>query len=74
VKLISNVGDKEEPIQVLRDPLPAEARIISLVYRPELGGWRVHGIGHPVDPTDLPRSWPSGTVAMQREDRGSPHP
>lgn len=58
VKLISNVGDKEEPIQVLRNPLPAEARIISLVYRPELGGWRVHGLGHPVDPTDLPRSWP----------------
>jgi hypothetical protein len=56
VKLISNVGDKEEPIQVLRNPLPAEARIISLVYRPELGGWRVHGLGRPVDPTDLPRS------------------
>jgi hypothetical protein len=43
VKLLSSVGDKEEPIQVLRNPLPAEARIISLVYRPELGGWRVHG-------------------------------
>jgi hypothetical protein len=57
VKLISSVGD-EEPIQVLRNPLPAEARIISLVYRPELGGWRVHGLGHPVDPTDLPGSWP----------------
>lgn len=58
VKLLSNVGDKAEPIQVLRNPLPAEARIISLVYRRELGGWRVHGLGHPVDPTDLPRSWP----------------
>jgi hypothetical protein len=57
VKLISNISE-EEPIQVLRNPLPAEARIISLVYRPELGGWRVHGLGHPVDPTDLPRSWP----------------
>jgi TIR domain len=57
VKLISSVGD-EEQIQVLRNPLPAEARIISLVYRPELGGWRVHGLGHPVDPTDLPGSWP----------------
>jgi TIR domain len=55
VKLISNISE-EEPIQVLRNPLPAEARIISLVYRPELGGWRVHGLGHPVDPTDLPRS------------------
>jgi hypothetical protein len=56
VKLISNVGDEEEPIRVLRNPLPVEARIISLVYRPELGGWRVHGLGRPVDPTDLPRS------------------
>jgi hypothetical protein len=56
VKLISNVGDKEEPIQALRNPLPVEARIISLVYRPELGGWRVHGFGLPVDPTNLPRS------------------
>jgi hypothetical protein len=56
VKLISNVGDEEEAIQALRNPLPVEARIISLVYRPELGGWRVHGVGHPVDPTDLPRS------------------
>jgi hypothetical protein len=72
VKLISNVGDKEEPLQVLRDPLPAEARIISLVYRPELGGWRVHGIGHPVDPTDLPRSWPPETVATQGGPRFTP--
>jgi hypothetical protein len=58
VKLISNVGDREEPIQVLRDPLPVEARIISLVYRPELGGWRVHSLGHPVDPADPSRSRP----------------
>jgi hypothetical protein len=58
VKLISNVGDEEEPIQALRNPLPAKARIISLVYRPELGGWRVYGVGHPVDSTDLPRSYP----------------
>ena len=56
VKIISNVGDREEPIQVLRDPLPVEARIISLVYRPELGGWRVHSLGHPVDPADPSRS------------------
>jgi hypothetical protein len=58
VKLISGVDENEGPIQVLRNPLPTEARIISLVYRPELGGWRVHGLGHPVDSTDLPRSWP----------------
>jgi hypothetical protein len=58
VKLISGVDENEGPIQVLRNPLPTEARIISLVYRPELGGWRVHGLGRPVDSTDLPRSWP----------------
>jgi hypothetical protein len=37
--------------------MPVEARVISLVYRPELGGWRVHGIGIPLDPDQLPRSW-----------------
>jgi hypothetical protein len=36
VKLISGVDENEGPIQVLRNPLPTEARIISLVYRPEL--------------------------------------
>jgi hypothetical protein len=56
VKLVSNVGDEEGPVQVLRNPVPVEAMIISLVYRPEFGGWRVHGVGHPVDSADLPRS------------------
>jgi TIR domain-containing protein len=58
VKLVSNVGNEEEALQVLADPLPVEARIISLVYRPEFGGWRVHSVGHPVEPADLPRSNP----------------
>ena len=58
VKLVSNVGNEEEALQVLADPLPVEARVISLVYRPEFGGWRVHGVGHPVEPADLPRSHP----------------
>lgn len=57
VKIILAVGGGEEPLQVLRDPVPAEAKIISLVYRPELGGWRVHHIGSPLNPADLPRTW-----------------
>jgi len=56
VKLLADVGEGEEPLQVLRDPIPVDATIISLVLRPELGGWRVHGLGRPVDPQQLPRS------------------
>lgn len=37
--------------------LPTDAKIISMVLRPELGGWRVHGFGYPMDPSDLPRTW-----------------
>lgn len=35
----------------------ADAMIISLVLRPELGGWRVHGLGYPLDSDELPRTW-----------------
>jgi hypothetical protein len=57
VRLASEVGDEEGPLKVAGGLVPLESRIISLVYRPELGGWRVHGIGNPLDPDQMPRSW-----------------
>jgi len=57
VKLINDVG-ADSPVQFITEGFPAMSMIISLVYRPELGGWRVHSIGQPLDPDDLPRSWP----------------
>jgi TIR domain len=57
VRLASEVGDEEGPLKVAGGLVPLESRIISLVYRPELGGWRVHGIGYPLDPDEMPRSW-----------------
>jgi hypothetical protein len=57
MKLISDVGaETEGPLQLLGDPIPVDARVISLVYRPELGGWRAHHLGRPVDARQLPRS------------------
>jgi hypothetical protein len=56
VRLVSGIGNEtEDVLQVLADPIPVNARVISLVYRPELGGWRAHGLGRPVDPRQLPR-------------------
>jgi hypothetical protein len=45
----------EGPLHVVDGDIEIRAMIISLIRRPELGGWRVHGIGLPVDPQDLPR-------------------
>lgn len=56
VRLASDIGD-EGPLKVAGGLVPLEAKIISLVLRPELGGWRVHGIGYPLDPEQMPRSW-----------------
>lgn len=57
VKVISDIGSETEgSLQLLGDPIPVDARIISLVYRPELGGWRAHHLGRPVDVRQLPRS------------------
>ncbi|MFD4191689.1 toll/interleukin-1 receptor domain-containing protein [Amycolatopsis thermoflava] len=57
VRLASGVGEGPPALQVVGGLVPLEARIISLVYRPELGGWRVHGFGYPLDPANLPRTW-----------------
>jgi hypothetical protein len=46
-----------EALKVAGGLVPLDARIISLVLRPELGGWRVHGFGYPAAPQDIPRTW-----------------
>jgi hypothetical protein len=45
----------EGPLHIVDGDIEIRAMIISLIRRPELGGWRVHGIGLPVEPQDLPR-------------------
>lgn len=46
-----------EAWQVIGGQILTNAMVISLVLRPELNGWRVHGVGYPVAPDDLPRTW-----------------
>jgi hypothetical protein len=43
--------------QLVGGYLPTNVMVITLVLRPELNGWRVHAIGQPVVPSDLPRTW-----------------
>jgi TIR domain len=57
VRVISEVQDQEHVTTVAGGLMPAEARIITLVLRPECGGWRVHNFGYPQDPARLPRTW-----------------
>ena len=56
-RIVSDIGEVKDILQVADGPMMLRARIISLVYRPELGGWRVHGFGQPLDPEQLPRTW-----------------
>ncbi|MEG3636393.1 toll/interleukin-1 receptor domain-containing protein [Micromonospora palythoicola] len=58
VRLPSELGtDDEGPLKVVGGLVPLDARVISLVLRPELGGWKVHGFGFPMDPDDMPRTY-----------------
>ncbi|MFD6613169.1 toll/interleukin-1 receptor domain-containing protein [Micromonospora chalcea] len=58
VRLPSDLGtDDEGPLRVAGGLVLLEARVISLVLRPELGGWKVHGFGYPADPDDMPRTY-----------------
>lgn len=56
VKLVNSVPQGEGPQKIVGS-IPVHAMVISLVLRPELGGWRVHGVGLPVEPEELPRTW-----------------
>lgn len=57
VKLMDNAPQGDGPHRVVGGWLPMDAMVISLVFRPELGGWRVHAVGLPQDPDSLPRTW-----------------
>src|SRR6266481_4927503 len=50
VKLISGVSNAESVLKVEGGYMLVTAKIISIVYRLELGGWRVHALGRPCDP------------------------
>jgi hypothetical protein len=58
VRIVPEVeGDEDEALMVAGGWVLKEARIVSLVLRPELGGWRVHNFGFPQDPGAMPRTW-----------------
>ncbi|MFD7664004.1 toll/interleukin-1 receptor domain-containing protein [Streptomyces sp. NPDC059788] len=57
VRMLSQVEGEGEALVVAGGLVPGEARILSLVLRPELGGWRVHNFGFPQDPNVMPRTW-----------------
>ncbi len=50
-KILSGVTDS---YQVLDEQIIAAAGVVTLVWRPELGEWRVHGIGEYLKPEDVP--------------------
>lgn len=57
VRLMREVGQIPGAVVVAGGLMPSDTHIISLVLRPELGGWRVHGFGYPLDPGEMPRTW-----------------
>jgi hypothetical protein len=58
VRIVSELAPEDPDVaKVAGGLVPMEARIISMVLRPELGGWRVHNFGYPQDPDALPRTW-----------------
>jgi hypothetical protein len=57
VRVLSDVEDQAQVTTVAGGLVQMEARIITLVLRPEFGGWRVNNFGYPQDPSSLPRTW-----------------
>jgi hypothetical protein len=57
IRIMTNVQNQDSALKLVGGSMPTGARIVSLVYRPELGGWRVHGFGAPLEPDELPRTW-----------------
>jgi hypothetical protein len=57
VRIMAGLEEGSDPLKVAGGHLLVEARIISLVLRPELDGWRVHGFGYPLDVDAMPRTW-----------------
>ena len=59
VRIISDVEQGGDAQMVAGGFILADARVVSLVLRPELGGWRVHGFGLALEPDEMPRTWHS---------------
>lgn len=57
VRLLDGESGIDGPAQVVGGAMQFGSKIISMVLRPELNGWRVHGYGQPLDPHELPRTW-----------------
>ncbi len=60
VRILSEVEGESGAMTVAGGLIPQEARVVSLVLRPELDGWRVHHFGLPQDPGAMPRTWSVG--------------
>ncbi|MEZ2390868.1 hypothetical protein AB6813_15255 [bacterium RCC_150] len=52
------LGGVTESFQVLSDQIMIGAAVLTLVWRPEFGEWRVHGIGDPLLPERVPHGVP----------------
>jgi len=59
VRIMRDVEPGQGPAMVAGGLLPSDVHVISLLLRPEFGGWRVHGFGLPSDPDEVPRTWNS---------------
>jgi hypothetical protein len=57
VRIMAGLEEGSDSQKVAGGHLLVEARIISLVLRPELDGWRVHDFGLPLDADAMPRTW-----------------
>jgi hypothetical protein len=55
-KIFSGVN---ESFRAIGDQIISAAAIVTMVWRPELGEWRVHQIGNYAKPEDVPRAWMS---------------
>ncbi|MCT7657642.1 toll/interleukin-1 receptor domain-containing protein [Mycobacterium deserti] len=60
VRLAEDLPEGAAVWQLVGGQFPTEVMVVTLVLRPELGGWRVHAVGQPVPPSALPRTWTPG--------------
>jgi hypothetical protein len=58
VAYVKILRDVTETYQQQDDALIEVPAVITLIWRPEVGFWLVHGIGLPIPPADLPRTSP----------------
>lgn len=65
IRLAEDMPEGAAVWQLVGGQFPTEVMVVTLVLRPELGGWRVHAVGLPVPPSDLPRTWNRGTDDRQ---------